>query len=195
MGTAVFMIGLLGMVAGLIGLIYPPALHLRKRIHAIGIGILSFIALIIGVAMSPPAAREVVSAPTPTQAALRETPAAVAATGAPATAMPAVPTPATIIAAPATQPAELNGTGQSVADVTLPAGLVRFSMKHTGTRAFAVELMDGSGKRLREAGLSESLLGNGVGSWSGEKAVTVEKAGAYVLQVTADGPWQIVVRQ
>lgn len=90
-------------------------------------------------------------------------------------------------AAAARQPVELNGSGKRVADVTLPSGLARFSLRHTGTRNFSVWLMDSDGKRL-------DLLANQIGAWDGEKAVRIDKAGPYVLDVTADGDWQVVVR-
>lgn len=97
-------------------------------------------------------------------------------------------------AVPAPEPIVLNGRGQSVVDVQLTRGLARFAMKHTGQSNFAILLMTSDGQRASSAGAaSETLLANQIGTWEGQQAVRVERAGGFVLQVTADGPWSVTI--
>ena len=93
------------------------------------------------------------------------------------------------------EPIQLNGTGKRVADATLPTGLLRIHMQHNGAGHFAVKIMDTQGNSLSRAGLSDSLLANAVGTYTGEKAVKVDRAGPFVFDVSADGDWQIYIQQ
>jgi hypothetical protein len=66
---------------------------------------------------------------------------------------------------------------------TTEAGLKTFSMHHTGDRNFAITLKDEDGKYI-------SLLVNEIGDYSGKKSERLA-AGAYYLEITADGEWTI----
>lgn len=94
-------------------------------------------------------------------------------------------------------PVVLSGSGQSVAGpVPLKSGLIRVKMHYGGARNFAVKLLeDGTGKPAGGTAGLDSLLANQIGAWDGEKAVRIDKAGAYVLDVTASGPWEITITQ
>lgn len=96
---------------------------------------------------------------------------------------------------PAKEPITVSGRGQSIADVELTRGLARFSMKHEGSGHFAVELLTPDGQRATGANAaSDTLLANTSGApWEGQKAVRIEKAGPFVLDVSANGPWQVTI--
>lgn len=80
-----------------------------------------------------------------------------------------------------------SGTGQqATAKFTATAGLVVFEMSHSGRRNFVVWLVDGGGQRV-------DLLANTIGSFNGSKATRIT-TGTYLLDVQADGAWQIKTR-
>ncbi|HKV83640.1 MAG TPA: toll/interleukin-1 receptor domain-containing protein [Ktedonobacterales bacterium] len=82
-----------------------------------------------------------------------------------------------------------NGNGQTATSLfKLPGGLVIFRMKHVGRRNFIVSLIDHTGH-------SAQSLANKIGTFDGAKAIQVERSGAYVLEIKADGDWSIVVDQ
>lgn len=86
-------------------------------------------------------------------------------------------------------PLALSGKGQqATAQFNLPAGLVVFEMQHDGKANFIVRLLDEQG---RPVGLT---LVNEIGAFNGSKAVQVPKAGAYLLDIAADGNWTIKTR-
>lgn len=94
----------------------------------------------------------------------------------------------------AREPITVSGRGQSIADVELTRGLARFSMKHEGSGYFSVHLLTVDGQRAYVAGAaSETLLASGGGVWEGQKAVRIDKAGPFVLDVSANGPWQVTI--
>lgn len=71
----------------------------------------------------------------------------------------------------------------ATAPFSLPGGLVRFEMSHSGEGAFSVMLLDAEGNML-------ALPGSGVGRFDGSAAESVP-GGIYVLEVDADGPWTV----
>ena len=111
-----------------------------------------------------------------------------------ATTVPPAPEPT---ATPAPEPVVLSGSGKAVRDVTLARGLARLTMKHAGQGHFAVTMLTADGQRASVAGAaSETLLANTAGAaWEGEKAVRVERAGPFVLDISADGAWEIAIVQ
>ncbi len=91
---------------------------------------------------------------------------------------------------PSTAPAQnVSGTGQQATDLfTLPGGLATFEIEHEGEGVFAVRLLNDQGE------LVESLAST-TGPFRGSKAVRVPRAGRYLFDVSATGPWSIRLRQ
>ena len=88
------------------------------------------------------------------------------------------------------EPIELTGNGPEATPVfRLQEGLSKFTMTHDGSSNFVVWLMDG------ESGQKIELLVNEIGSFDGSKAIGITSEGDYILDVTADGPWKVVIEQ
>lgn len=86
-------------------------------------------------------------------------------------------------------PPQITGRGQQVTQLlALQEGLARIEMTHDGQSNFAIWLLDDGGAQV-------DLLVNEIGSFSGSKAVQVPDDGNYLLDVTADGNWTIVIEQ
>lgn len=84
-------------------------------------------------------------------------------------------------------PIDLSGQGQKATDsFSLPSGSSIFKMKHTGSSNFSVRLLDDQGELV-------DLLVNEIGSFDGQKALGIETAGDYLLDIAADGPWTITI--
>ncbi|CAN5766035.1 hypothetical protein BH23GEM7_BH23GEM7_34140 [soil metagenome] len=81
-----------------------------------------------------------------------------------------------------------SGTGQQATDLfTLPAGLATFELEHEGEGAFSVRLLDEQGELIDN-------LAAATGAFRGSKAVRVPRAGRYLYDVSATGPWSIHLR-
>ncbi|MCK4222094.1 MAG: PKD domain-containing protein, partial [Dehalococcoidia bacterium] len=86
-------------------------------------------------------------------------------------------------------PQMYTGHGQEFSPFfTLNSGLTTFQLKHTGTSNFAVVLLDSQGDWVE-------LLVNEIGSFDGSKAVSVDDSGIYLLDITADGNWDVSIEQ
>jgi len=84
-------------------------------------------------------------------------------------------------------PINLSGNGQQASEkFTLPKGLATFKMKYSGQSHFSIFLLDGDGDKIE-------LLVNEIGGFDGSKAVKVRRAGTYLLDVSADAPWSVVI--
>jgi len=84
-------------------------------------------------------------------------------------------------------PKTLNGTGQQASEMFyLDEGLVVFEMTHDGDGYFGIWLLDDEGGRI-------DLLVNEGGDFNGSKAVGINKAGIYLLDISADGNWEISI--
>jgi len=82
-----------------------------------------------------------------------------------------------------------TGHGQEFSPFfTLNSGLTTFQLKHTGTSNFAVVLLDSQGDWVE-------LLVNEIGSYDGSKTVSVDDSGIYLLDITADGNWDVSIEQ
>lgn len=82
-----------------------------------------------------------------------------------------------------------NGNSDSVTDAfAIEGGLTTFDMDHSGDSNFQVELINTSD------GDTQNFLANEIGSWEGLLPYYVPGED-YVLDVTADGNWEIIVRQ
>ncbi len=83
----------------------------------------------------------------------------------------------------------LDGQGQQASSFfNLRSGLAIFRMTHAGEHNFAIWLLDDHGKKI-------DLLVNELGSFAGSKAIGIEKAGRYLLNVQADGKWTVSIEQ
>ena len=83
-------------------------------------------------------------------------------------------------------PVKYTGNGEMVTDFLRLEGLTTFNMKHSGSRNFIVILRDDKGNW-------KELLANEIGSYTGNKAVGVEK-GTYIIGIRADGNWEIEIK-
>lgn len=82
-----------------------------------------------------------------------------------------------------------SGSSDSVTDrFTVQGGFTSFDMAHSGESNFQVELID------TDSGDTQEFLANEIGQWEGLLPYEVPE-GEYVLDVTADGSWEIIVRQ
>lgn len=81
----------------------------------------------------------------------------------------------------------LSGTGQTATELfNLNQGLARFELFHDGEHNFAVILMTEQGK-------TTELLVNEIGPFTGSKAVQIRQPGRYLLDITADGNWSVII--
>ncbi len=87
------------------------------------------------------------------------------------------------------EPITLSGVGQQATNkFTLTKGISVFKMTHKGSANWAPKLLNSNGDYV-------DLLANDVGSFDGSKAVGIKKEGEYILDVTANGNWTIVIEQ
>jgi hypothetical protein len=79
----------------------------------------------------------------------------------------------------------LKGFGDTALKVYIPkSGLNVFKFSHKGASNFVVQVIN------PQSGLSEALIANGIGNYSGEKAQQAT-AGAYYFDIQADGNWTV----
>lgn len=84
---------------------------------------------------------------------------------------------------------DFSGQGQRVtSEFAIEGGFTTFDMAHDGSSNFQVELVD------TDSGDTEEYLANEIGTWEALLPYEIP-AGEYVLDVNADGNWEIVVRQ
>lgn len=84
-------------------------------------------------------------------------------------------------------PKTLKGKGQQASEVFyLDKSLARFEMTHDGDSNFAVWLLDDEGDKVE-------LLVNEIGEFDGSKAVSIRNSGIYLLDISADGNWEISI--
>jgi len=89
---------------------------------------------------------------------------------------------------------KFEGSGDSVSpEFTLPEGVTMIGLAHNGTSNFIVEL-------LSETGETVGLLVNTIDRYTGIRAIGVQedaiigiRPGTYVLGITADGDWKIIL--
>ncbi len=82
-------------------------------------------------------------------------------------------------------PIILSGKGQTAtAQFYLPQGLIKLELSHDGTSNFIIELIDNQGK-------TKDYIVNEIGKFSGSKTVGIDIAGNYLLNVNADGNWNV----
>jgi hypothetical protein len=84
-------------------------------------------------------------------------------------------------------PLTLSGNGQEASNFFyLDSGMRRFTMSHSGSGHFAMVLYTAEGEYM-------NLLVNEIGSFDGSKAVSLPDSGNYLLDVSADGNWEVSI--
>ena len=84
-------------------------------------------------------------------------------------------------------PITISGTGQkATSKFSLEKGLAIFRMTHDGEGHFGVWLLDAEGDKV-------DLLANEIGEFDGSKAVGISESGIYLLDISADGSWEIAI--
>jgi len=85
------------------------------------------------------------------------------------------------------RPIILSGFGQEASEkFVLEEGLVRFNFVYKGQHNFSVWLLDNNGKEVE-------LLVNTIGDFNGSKAIGIDKTGIYLLDISADDYWTIII--
>ena len=84
-------------------------------------------------------------------------------------------------------PVTLTGFGQQATrKFSLNRGLSVFKLTHNGDANFAAVLMDSNGTYI-------DLLANVIGNFDGSKAVRIPRSGEYLINITANGNWQVTI--
>ncbi|TKJ31057.1 MAG: hypothetical protein CEE40_03120 [Chloroflexi bacterium B3_Chlor] len=100
-----------------------------------------------------------------------------------------LPIPTSTPEPPPPEPQRLTGHGQQASPLfPLLPGLAVFRMTHDGAHNFAITLLDNQGEWVE-------LLVNMIGPFNGAKAVGVEQEGNYIMDISADGSWTVLVEQ
>lgn len=94
------------------------------------------------------------------------------------------------------EPIRFSGHGDDVTPkFTLEQGITIITMTHDGSSNFAIKLLNDKGDLV-------DLLVNEIGAFEGSKAIGVRtdniigaKPGTHLLDVTADGNWEVVIEQ
>lgn len=121
--------------------------------------------------------------PTPTEEVATATATEVASTATPTV----VPTE---VAAPAAEPIQLSGSGQTLTDpVQIQEGILVATGTHSGERNFIVNLISST------TGENAGLLSNTIGTVGSTTATLVRESGEYVIDVMADGDWTLELLQ
>ena len=85
------------------------------------------------------------------------------------------------------RPIILFGFGQEASEkFVLEKGLVRFNLVYKGQHNFIVWLLDNTGKKIE-------LLVNTIGYFHGSKAIGINETGIYLLDISADEYWTIII--
>lgn len=81
-----------------------------------------------------------------------------------------------------------SGVGKKITDeFYLQKGIAKIQMDYIGQSNFIVRLMDKDGNLIE-------LLANEIGSWDGATAIRIDRSGYYLMDVTADGRWTVVIQ-
>ena len=96
---------------------------------------------------------------------------------------------------PASEPLRFSGSGkQASPKFMLNSGIAIFRMTHDGSGDFIVSLLDSDGNPVVNSnGVSPIVIE--MGAFNGSIAVGIQRKGEYVLDITADGNWTVVVEQ
>jgi hypothetical protein len=84
---------------------------------------------------------------------------------------------------------ELDGQGrQATRKFELQKGLAILRVEHEGSSNFVVRLLDSTGRKGQ-------TLFNQIGEFTGTRGFEIREPGQYLLDVQADGPWQVEIVQ
>jgi len=87
------------------------------------------------------------------------------------------------------EPITLSGSGQEASDIfELIEGVAIFELENTGSGHFGIWLMDDMGNNVE-------LLVNEIGPFDGSKIVRIDREGEYILDVSAQGSWEVTIKQ
>ncbi len=87
------------------------------------------------------------------------------------------------------RPIELKGNGrQATGPLALASGLAAVEIDHKGSENLLVRLLDADGNQV-------DTLFNQIGAFQGHRGFPIDREGQYLLDVVADGPWTIGIRQ
>lgn len=88
-------------------------------------------------------------------------------------------------------PEEYSGSGtDTVSDLNLMAGPILSDYTHSGESNFIIELLAVEGESYNDL-----LLANEIGDVEGSQARSISQAGAYSLNIDADGDWEVTIEQ
>jgi len=83
-------------------------------------------------------------------------------------------------------PLTINGQGRDVKTFSVNKGLAIFNMTHNGSSNFIIELLNSEGS-------VEDYLVNEIGIFEGSTAVNIPETGVYLLNINADGGWEVSI--
>jgi hypothetical protein len=93
----------------------------------------------------------------------------------------------------APEPLFFSGSGkQTTPRFELAPGLVVLKVTHDGGSTFVVALIDGEGNQVVDSSGGAPLI-NELGPFDGSVAVSIQRRGEYLLDVTADGNWSVSI--
>jgi hypothetical protein len=88
-----------------------------------------------------------------------------------------------------TEPVKFSGTGRQASEkFTLQQGLAIFRVNYEGESNFVVSLMNSEGEEVQ-------TLFNEIGAYEAARGFAINKAGEYLLNVQARGPWTFTIEQ
>jgi hypothetical protein len=121
--------------------------------------------------------------PAPTPVAVKKSPIRIVLVGTPAP----TPLPSTTSDDSFVGHLRFSGRGHEATNLfSLSPGLYIFRLRHNGEHNFIVHLMTDTGRSI-------DYLVNQIGDFDGSKAVRIERSGKYLLNIDADGDWEISV--
>lgn len=87
---------------------------------------------------------------------------------------------------PTPVPVAQNGTGNANVNVELTAGLTLVTLRHFGRDRFKVRL-------LEESGEARAQIADDRGAFQGSRAIALMESGAFVVEIVADGDWELEI--
>lgn len=103
------------------------------------------------------------------------------------------PTPTPVPTLPPKTPIiiEKSGTSNTATEIFyLQKGLARITLTYTDMSKYSSNFIV---KLLDENGQYKDLLANEIGSYTGTKAIRIEQSGMYLLDITAEGKWNVKI--
>jgi hypothetical protein len=93
------------------------------------------------------------------------------------------------------EPLFFSGSGKQTSPIfELAPGLVVLKVTHDGGSTFVVALIDSEGNQVVDSSGGAPLI-NELGPFDGSVAVSIQRRGEYLLDVTADGNWSVSIER